>query len=118
MAIGRRFEEHARRERGPGAKLFLVFVAIVAAAMLWAQRGPTVGAIAIATFGAFAVAAVVNRGDLIAWSRRHIILDALFLAPTAFLALALCTDWAIGICAAIGAAAGGLLVPLALQRRR
>jgi hypothetical protein len=118
MAIRRRFDEHARRERGPGAKLFLVFVAIVAAAMLWAQRGPVVGAIAIATFGAFAVAAVVNRGDLIAWSRRHVLLDALFLAPMAFLALALCTDWAIVVCALLGGAAGGLLAPLALQRRR
>jgi hypothetical protein len=108
----------ARSDRGSRAKLILLVLALVLTAMLWAQRGPVVGAIAIATFGAFALAAVLNHGDLIAWSRRHVVLDALLLAPLTFLALALCTDWAIGICAALGAAVGGVLAPLALQGRR
>jgi uncharacterized membrane protein (DUF2068 family) len=119
MAIGagRTFDERARQPPGTWRKVFYVVLAIALPAAVWAQRGAVVGVVALAVYAGIFLMGAFGHDALLGWSARHVALDALLIVPLAFLALALCTGWPVGLCVLIAVAAGAVLVPVAARRR-
>lgn len=93
-----------------------VVFAIVLSSELWMLRGPVVGIIAFAVYGALMAGAAFNFEGMKRWSRQHPALDASIIVPVTFLSLCL-FDIPLVVCAAIGMAAGAVLVPLVVWRR-
>jgi hypothetical protein len=109
MAIGagRTFDERARQPPGAWRKVFYVVLAIALPAAVWAQRGAVVGVVALAVYAGIFLMGAFGHDALLGWSARHVALDALLIVPLAFLALAMCTGWPVGLCVLIAVAASG-----------
>jgi len=83
---------------------------------LASKRGWLVGVIAAIVYGSIALPMAVAPGGLIAWSRRHPIVDGSIFGPLLFLALAYITSWPIWLCLLVGLV--GVLLGAILGRRR
>jgi hypothetical protein len=68
--------------------------------------------------GVLIAAAVVGRRRLRSWSRRHIVLDALWLVPLLFLLVAFVRPLPLWGAALAAIAIGAVLVPWMVRRRR
>jgi hypothetical protein len=112
------FNERAAQPPTAARKVLLVAVVPVIAAVLWAQRGPVVGVVAALVYGSIFLTAAFAHDRMLAWSRRHVVLDGLVVVPFAFFALALWTHWPIWACLLAGVAVGAVVLPVGLRRRR
>lgn len=112
------FNDRAAKPPGRWQQVLAVVLAILLPAALWDERGALVGIVAFLVYGGVFLVAAFKHDDLLAWSRRHPALDSLIIVPLAFLALAYLTDLGSGLCAAISAAAGLILVSVAGWRRQ
>lgn len=83
---------------------------------LWHKRGAAVGIVAFLFYAGVMIGATFRPDRVAAWSRRHVVLDALVILPLAFLALAYLTTWSLAACALVAMAAGAVVVPLAVRR--
>jgi hypothetical protein len=99
-------------------KLAAMVLAIAVSLGLWDKRGAVVGAVALLVYGGIVLTAMFNHSGTLAWSRRHVALDASFVVPLTFLALAYLTALPLGVCVLIAAAMGAVLVAVAVWRAR
>lgn len=83
---------------------------------LASKRGWLVGVIAAIVYGAIALPVAVTPGGLVAWSRRHPVVDGSMMGPLLFLALSYLTSWPIWTCLLVGLV--GVLLGAILGRRR
>jgi hypothetical protein len=112
----RAFDDRAARPPAPWRKVVAVVLAIVLPLALWDKRGAVVGLVALVVYGGILLVATFDHRRTMAWSSRHVALDAALIVPLTFLALAYLSDLPLGVCVAIGVVAGAVLVPVALWR--
>lgn len=84
---------------------------------IWDKRGAAVGILAVVVSAAMCLGGAFHHSAAIAWSRRHVVLDALLIVPLTFFGLAYITGLSLVLCAAIALGAGAVLVPIAVVRR-
>lgn len=99
-------------------KIAAVALTVLLPLGLWDKRGATVGIVAVVVYGGMLLLVAFNYSGTIAWSRRHVVLDALVAIPLAFFALAYLTELALPACMGIAVAVGLLLVAVAVRRHR
>ena len=113
----RAFNDYAAKPLSTWLKVVIVMAAVAGSLAVWEKRGAVVGVLAFLVYGgAFLMTAFNHRGT-VAWSRRHVALDATLIVPLTFLALAYITTLSLWLCAVIGLAAGAVMVPVAVWRR-
>lgn len=108
----RALDDYAAHPPSPWRKLGAVLLWVVLPVALWDKRGPLVGLIAVAVYGAVFLLPAFRYRATDAWSRRHPALDASLVVPLLVLALAYVTELSIGACVLIGVAAGAVIVPV------
>ncbi len=91
--------------------------AAIAASVVSARGSTALSVAASLSYGALILTTALRYDRLVAWSRRHRVLDSLFVIPAIFFALALLTRVALGWCTLIAVASWVLLAPLAPRRR-
>jgi di/tricarboxylate transporter len=113
----RAFNDYASRPPSTRTKVVAVVLAVALPLALWDKRGAAVGVVAFLVYGGVFLVGTFNHSGLVAWSRRHVALDASLMAPFAFFALAYLTTLPLWLCVLIALAVGAMFVPFAVRRR-
>lgn len=116
-AVSRAASDRLARPPATWQKIVAAPLAVLLSLGLWDKRGAAVGIAALVVYGVIFLLVAFDHSGVMAWSRRHAVLDALTMVPLTFLALAYLTELALGACLGIALAAGMLLVVVALHKR-
>ena len=118
MDLLERFREHATWPLRPGERVLSVVLAVALPVAMWDRRGAVAGIVAVFAYGAIFLVGALNQRGMATWQRRHAVLGSLLLVPLVFLAPAYLTSLSLVLCAAAGASAWIVLLPVVLRRRR
>ena len=111
------FRDYATRSPSASQRVGFVVLAVVLPLGLWHRRSVEVGIVAAVVYGWIFLVAAFNHSAMLAWERRHVVLDSLLIVPVAFLGLAYLTSLSLWLCIAAAVGAGVVFVPVALWRR-
>lgn len=114
----RAVSDYAIRTPSRWEKAVAVVLAVVLPLAVWDQRGAAVGVVAFVVWGGMLLFTAFGHGRVQVWTGRHPAIDAAFIVPLTFLALAYLTSLPLAACAAIGVGAGLIFVPIVVWGRR
>lgn len=102
----------------PPTWMRVVLVPLVASLMLAVtfKRGWLIGVVALIVYGGLGLGMAFAPKAVLAWERRHPVLDGMIFGPFVFLALAYITSWSLWVCLLLGVA--GVLLGAAQGIRR
>lgn len=112
------FRDYATRPPAPWQRAAYVVVAVVVPLALWERRGLALGVLAAGFYAAVFLSAALSHGSMVAWSRRHVVLDRLLIGPLVFFGLACLTSLSLLICGIAAVSAGVVLVAVGGWRSR
>jgi hypothetical protein len=96
----------------------VVLVPLVASLILAviSKRGWLIGVVALIVYGGVGLGMAIAPKTVVAWERRHPVIDGMIFGPLVFLAVAYVTSWSLWVCLLLGVA--GVLVGAAQGIRR
>jgi ribose/xylose/arabinose/galactoside ABC-type transport system permease subunit len=93
-----------------------VLLPLAISAALWDKHGPALALAALVVVGWIVLPSTFSHRATLAWSRQHVVLDGLLIAPLLFLVLAMLTSLSLGVCAAVAAVIAVTFLPVAVRR--